>query len=73
MEFYYTISKENLVQIFGQGESEPFIIQPYPPGENEWSSEAEAIAWAEESITLMRENAKELTPEPEVTEEETNA
>lgn len=73
----YTISKENTIEVFGEGETVPFLRQPHYPNGDVFDTREEADTWAQLFIeALVNEEApyapigKGIEGEPKPTKEE---
>jgi len=73
----YTINENNTVEVFGEGETIPFLRQPHYPNGDPFDTAEEAETWAQLSIEAMvNEEApfapagKGMTGEPKPTKEE---
>jgi hypothetical protein len=58
----YEITNENVVLVFNDGETVPFLSQPDYPNSDKWTK-AEAKAWAEIYIDSLNESDLFYAPE----------
>lgn len=73
----YTINEDNTVEVFGEGETVPFLRQPHYPNGDAFDTREEAETWAQLFIeALVNEEApyapigKGMEGEPKPTKEE---
>lgn len=73
----YTISEDNTIEVFGEGETVPFLRQPTYPNGDSFDTREEAEAWTKLFIeALVNEDApyapigKGIPGEPKPTKEE---
>jgi hypothetical protein len=74
----YTISEDNTIEVFGEGETVPFLRQPSYPNGDSFDTYEEAEAWVQLFLeALLDEDApfapigKGLTGRPKPTKKET--
>jgi hypothetical protein len=62
MAFTYSLSENNTVNIYTDGQPDPVIIQPNWPNGTPWASPTEATSWAELCIAAMQDPAAPYAP-----------
>jgi len=73
----YTISEDNVIEVFGEGEEIPFLRQPHYPNGDAFDTAEEAEVWVELFIEALKEESplyapigKGMAGEPKPTKEE---